>query len=59
MGRLWTALPVDPVLFCSDLHGAMVSEPFEDGEGELLRRVRAAVGPAVPIIISLNCPIPT
>ena len=37
-----------------DLHGAMVSEPFEDGEGELLRRVRAAVGPRVPIAISLD-----
>jgi microcystin degradation protein MlrC len=32
----------------------MVSEPFEDGEGELLRRVRAAVGPQVPIAISLD-----
>src|SRR5581483_4113161 len=31
-----------------------VSEPFEDGEGELLRRVRAAVGPQVPIAISLD-----
>ena len=25
-----------------DLHGAMVAEHFEDGEGELLRRIRAA-----------------
>ena len=30
------------------------SEQFEDGEGELLRRVRAAVGPGVPIAISLD-----
>ena len=45
-------MPVDAVYL--DLHGAMVSEPFEDGEGELLRRVRAAVGPEVPIAISLD-----
>src|SRR5262245_26785766 len=45
-------MPVDAVYL--DLHGAMVSEPFEDGEGELLRRVRAAVGPNVPVAISLD-----
>ncbi len=37
-----------------DLHGAMVSEEYDDGEGELLRRVRAAVGPRVPIAVSLD-----
>jgi microcystin degradation protein MlrC len=37
-----------------DLHGAMVTEHFEDGEGELLRRVRAIVGPDMPVIISLD-----
>jgi microcystin degradation protein MlrC len=37
-----------------DLHGAMVTEQHEDGEGELLRRVRAIVGPDVPIVISLD-----
>jgi microcystin degradation protein MlrC len=37
-----------------DLHGAMVSEEFDDGEGELLRRVRAAVGPRVPVAASLD-----
>lgn len=37
-----------------DLHGAMVSEEYEDGEGEILRRVRAAVGPRVPIAASLD-----
>jgi microcystin degradation protein MlrC len=31
-----------------DLHGAMVSERFEDGEGELLARIRR-VAPRVPI----------
>src|SRR5262245_37966447 len=37
-----------------DLHGAMVSEKFDDGEGEILRRVRAAVGAGVPIVASLD-----
>jgi microcystin degradation protein MlrC len=37
-----------------DLHGAMVSETFDDGEGEILRRVRAAAGPRVPIAVSLD-----
>lgn len=46
------ALPVDALYL--DLHGAMVSEDFEDGEGELLRRVRAVVGESVPIVISLD-----
>lgn len=37
-----------------DLHGAMVTENHQDGEGELLRRVRARVGTAVPIVASLD-----
>jgi microcystin degradation protein MlrC len=37
-----------------DLHGAMVTEHFDDGEGELLARVRAAVGPEVPVVASLD-----
>ena len=37
-----------------DLHGAMVCEDYEDGEGELLRRVREIVGPSVPVVISLD-----
>jgi len=52
VGGLSRALPVDAVYL--DLHGAMVSEDEEDGEGELLRRVRAAVGPAIPIVVSLD-----
>ena len=34
-----------------DLHGAMVYEGFQDGETEILRRVRALVGD-VPIVVS-------
>lgn len=37
-----------------DLHGAMVCEHLQDGEGELLRRVRAVIGPDVPLVASLD-----
>lgn len=37
-----------------DLHGAMVAVGFDDAEAELLRRVRAVVGPDVPIAASLD-----
>jgi microcystin degradation protein MlrC len=36
------------------LHGAMVTEFCEDGEGELLRRLRAVVGHDTPIAITLD-----
>ncbi|GCL66336.1 M81 family metallopeptidase [Pseudaquabacterium pictum] len=36
-----------------DLHGAMVTQTHEDGEGELLRRIRA-VAPTVPIGVALD-----
>jgi len=36
-----------------DLHGAMVAEGYEDGEGELLRRIRA-IDPATPIGIAYD-----
>ena len=36
-----------------DLHGAMVTESFEDGEGELLRRIRA-IDSNTPIAVSLD-----
>ncbi|MBP6778770.1 MAG: M81 family metallopeptidase, partial [Piscinibacter sp.] len=37
-----------------DLHGAMVAEHVDDGEGELLARVRRVVGPRVPVMASLD-----
>ena len=46
------AMPIDGVYL--DLHGAMVTEQFEDGEGELLRRVRDLAGESMPIAISLD-----
>jgi microcystin degradation protein MlrC len=36
-----------------DLHGAMVTQSHEDGEGELLRRIRA-IAPHVPIGVALD-----
>ena len=36
------------------LHGAMVTEFCEDGEGELLQRLRAVVGPDLPIAVTLD-----
>ncbi|HEU4351702.1 MAG TPA: M81 family metallopeptidase [Burkholderiales bacterium] len=52
VSRLKQALPVDGVYL--DLHGAMVVETYDDGEGEILRRVREAVGPRVPVVASLD-----
>jgi microcystin degradation protein MlrC len=37
-----------------DLHGAMVCEHDDDGEGALLAALRAVVGPRVPIVASLD-----
>ncbi|MBL8700390.1 MAG: M81 family metallopeptidase [Alphaproteobacteria bacterium] len=36
-----------------DLHGAMVAEHHDDGEGELLARIRAAA-PGIPICVTLD-----
>ena len=49
---LRAAQPFDAVYLC--LHGAMVAEHLEDGEGELLRRVRSLVGNDVPVVASLD-----
>ena len=49
---LRAARPFDAVYLC--LHGAMVTEHLEDGEGELLRRVRALVGEDLPVVASLD-----
>ncbi|WP_424948228.1 M81 family metallopeptidase [Candidatus Spongiihabitans sp.] len=52
LGLLRRALPVDGIYF--DLHGAMVCEHLQDGEGEFLRRVRKLVGADMPIFVSLD-----
>jgi len=46
------AAPLDAVFLC--LHGAMATEHLDDGEGELMRRVRAVVGPGIPLVASLD-----
>ena len=52
-GRIVSAVArgCDAVLL--DLHGAMVAEKHDDGEGELLRRIRE-VAPKVPIAVALD-----
>ncbi|MDE0942331.1 MAG: M81 family metallopeptidase [Alphaproteobacteria bacterium] len=49
---LAAAAPFDAVYL--DLHGAMVCEHHEDGEGELLARVRQHLGPDIPLVVSLD-----
>lgn len=44
--------PLDGIFV--DLHGAMVAEDEDDGEGRLLMRLRAEVGPDVPIVAALD-----
>src|SRR5262245_24130849 len=58
--RMWAMLdedlrrqgPFDAIYL--DLHGAMVAENTQDGEGELLKRIRGLVGPDLPIVASLD-----
>src|SRR5262249_51857200 len=52
LARWRPALPVDGVLLA--LHGAMAVADDPDAEGTLLEAVRALVGPAVPIAVSLD-----
>ncbi|SEC43457.1 M81 family metallopeptidase [Bradyrhizobium erythrophlei] len=44
--------PIDGVYL--DLHGAMVTEHYDDGEGEILARVRKVVGKDIPLVASLD-----
>src|SRR6476659_8508165 len=37
-----------------DLHGAMVTEHLDDGEGEILKRVRKVIGTDPPLVASLD-----
>ena len=36
------------------LHGAMVTEDHDDGEGEILRRLRDIIGPDLPVAVTLD-----
>lgn len=46
------ALPVDGVLLA--LHGATVAANHPDADGEIISRVRAVVGPHIPVIATLD-----
>ena len=48
------AAQAQPDAIYLDLHGAMVCEHLDDGEGELLDRLRRVVGPRIPIVASLD-----
>src|SRR6266508_365486 len=52
LGDLKAAGTLDGVLL--DLHGAMVPEGLDDGEGDLIEAVRGVVGPGVPIAVTLD-----
>lgn len=52
LDRLRAAGPVDGVLL--DLHGAMVVEGIDDGDGDLIEAVRAVVGPTCPVVASFD-----
>ncbi len=50
--RLKAAGSIDGVIL--SLHGAMVAEGVDDGEGHILEAVRDQVGPGVPIVSELD-----
>lgn len=52
LADLEEALPVDAVFL--NMHGAMVAQGYDDCEGDLTARVRAIVGPDVPIGVELD-----
>ena len=52
LNRIADAGAIDGVLL--ELHGAMVAEGIDDGEGHILAAVRSLVGPHVPIIGQLD-----
>jgi microcystin degradation protein MlrC len=37
-----------------DLHSAMVTDAFDDGDLEIIKRVRQIIGPDVPLGISFD-----
>ena len=52
VSRLRAALPVDGVFL--SLHGGAIGTGEDDPEGVILERVRAVVGPSVPILATLD-----
>ncbi len=52
LDRLRGAGPVDGVLL--DLHGAMVVEGIDDGDGDFIAAVRQVVGPGCPVVATFD-----
>src|SRR6185503_19264595 len=52
-GRIVEAVKAGCDAVLLDLHGAMVTQSFEDGEGELLGRLRR-IAPSIPIGVALD-----
>jgi microcystin degradation protein MlrC len=52
LGAVDTKGPIDGALLF--LHGAMVSDNYEDAEGEFLARLRRRLGTEVPIVVTLD-----
>src|SRR5216684_6466231 len=52
VGGIAAAGPLDAAYL--DLHGAMVTEHLDDGEGEILARVREVIGKDLPLVVSLD-----
>ena len=52
-GQICSAVAAGCDAVMLDLHGAMVTESFDDGEGELLRRIRQ-IAPDLPIAVALD-----
>jgi len=52
LDRIDASGPIDGVLL--ELHGAMVAEGIDDGDGHILSALRACVGPDVPILAQLD-----
>ena len=52
VARLRSSGPIDAVYIAN--HGAMVSTETTDPDGEMFERIRAVVGPGVPIVVTLD-----
>lgn len=52
LGAAAQAAPLDGILL--SLHGSMAAANAPDAEGDLLRRLRSVVGPALPIAVTLD-----
>lgn len=52
LAGLKAAGPIDGLFL--DLHGAMITESHDDGEGALLAMIRETLGPDLPIAVSLD-----